>query len=216
MLERRAREDPLRQPVRSHEPCEKGVRKMRRDDDEHGVHRDAPPRRHARLRVGVRLAEEEPLERAVDELHVDRLRARPSAPDASEDRREQEDAEEDGEKQQREQQGLGRAEDRAEEDELALDEVEEDRRHPADRRPRDHRVEHDEDPRHHEPPSPPRAVARLGSKPAAASVLLQRGEDATLGLEERARRLGGARGVRACGRWGAHVEDGKLHGLLVS
>ena len=155
MRERRRRKDPTRQSIRANKPCEKRVREVRGNNCVCRIHRHTSPRRHRCLRLQCSFAKKQPFKRSIDKLEIDRLRARPSAPDTAEQCGQQEDANKDRDEEQCEEKCLGRTKDRTEEHELTVHDIEQNRGETIDLRPRDQCKDHDQCPRHSTPTLPP-------------------------------------------------------------
>jgi hypothetical protein len=120
-----ASENPLSQVCSPDEVVEESVGEKGGDEEiDEDLHGASPAGDFPGAFAG--LAFKEPFDGAIDELHVDGLRAGPSAPDAAEDRGEHEDRDEDDHQKQCEQECVGGEEGFAEEGESAIDDVEED------------------------------------------------------------------------------------------
>ena len=102
------------------------MREVGADQQENNVFRGRAPccGRPGGLAADAFASIEQPLDRAEDELHVDRLRAGPPAPDPAEQGGDEEDRQHRREHEQREQQRVGRAEAAAEDIEVPVDDIE--------------------------------------------------------------------------------------------
>ena len=169
MIEGRA-EHPLAEPFDTDEVGEEHVREHERD---RAVDRpsDRAPGRQLR-------ALEPALDRAEHELEVHGLRTSPTAPDAAEQRGDEEDRDDDRQPEQHEDEAIGRPEHGAEHRELAGDEIEQQRRTPADRDERQGHEQRDQPVADDLAPAQEPAAREARVQPAARAVLVQRRQDA--------------------------------------
>ena len=175
--------DPCPQLVHAHEV---GQKRVRQEHAQEQIRRElGRPSPGSGLLLLARLALEQPLDGAVEELHVHCLRARPAAPHAPEERREQEDRDEDADREQRQQHGVGRIEDRPEQRELATRDVELHQRASGEAQVGDQREQRDQCVRHNPPSVPELSARRLGLDPPTRPVRVQRREHARLGCLHR-------------------------------
>ena len=99
----------------------------------------------ARVAAPPRRARKQALDRAEDELHVHGLRTRPPTPHPTEERGEEKDDPDGAHEEQHQEHRVGGEERRPEQSELAVHDVEEDRRPPVDFHVREHREERNEE-----------------------------------------------------------------------
>ncbi len=155
------------------------MREEDRDEPEHDVFDHAAPvgPLAVELHLPPAVPLDQPLDRSVDELHVDGLRTGPAAPDASQDGRDQEDPDEEPDEQEHQEHRVGRKKRRTEQRELPVREVEQDQRLSAHLQVRDRREGDDQGPADDEAPLPPRSARDLRADPAPRSVLVQGRQD---------------------------------------
>ena len=174
----RGLEHPALQAIGTDEVREEHVREPERErgvDDDEGD----PPHVEARQRVPLRAgAEEAALERAEHEFEVHGLRTGPPAPDAPEQRGDEEHGQHDRQPEQHQRRPVGGPEHGAERGQLARAEVDQQGGPPVDPDPRQRDEQRDQRVRHHPTPLQEAALRDARPEPASRAVLVHRGQHA--------------------------------------